>query len=277
MRSEIIIRGGLGNQLFSILEAYRLLLLEGGYIALNLSEYQSKKRLDRAFEIDQNLPQLLAPFGVKRGVAARIRLLLGKIYEKLANRQHRADRLPGDNPVDFSIFGVVRIFVGYYQNISSSEIDRSALEKMKIFFSEYGLQHSINRLAIHVRRGDYLLPKHKIHGLVEIHDLCLEAKRALAIRKFDGLTIFTDSPELLDMSEFESLNADILVDIGGTPYDVLKRMSMHSGIIASNSSFSLWAGLLGCPKYFSLPQYWMPGVESSRLGLDWVRRYPCTL
>ena len=52
-------------------------------------------------------------------------------------------------------------------------------------------------------------------------------------------------------------------------------MSSHKGLIASNSSFSLWAGLLGNIKIFTLPDFWMRDVKSSIIGLDNIPRYKC--
>ena len=52
-------------------------------------------------------------------------------------------------------------------------------------------------------------------------------------------------------------------------------MSNHKGLVASNSSFSLWAGILGNIKYFSIPYFWMKNVRSSVMGLDNIPRYKC--
>ena len=68
---------------------------------------------------------------------------------------------------------------------------------------------------------------------------------------------------------------NIVFDKGGNPVEVFKRMANHKGLIASNSSFSLWAGILGDIKNFSIPFYWMKNVKSSMLGLRYIKRYKC--
>ncbi len=277
MQSELIVRGGLGNQLFVILEAYRLHLETGRAVALNLTEYDAGKRPDRSFVAGNLLPQVLTDFRLSASIFARLRYSLAKLGAKFANRKASSLRLPGDTAYTYATLGNRHVHIGYFQYIDSSPTDEAALARIKSMFSQFILNAYSNRLAIHIRRGDYLLAKHSMHGLVDICDLRTEAGRAMQEGGFEGITVFTDSPELLDIVEFRSFGVDVTIDQGGGATEVLTRLASHAGIIASNSSFSLWAGLLGRPRYFSLPQFWMPGIESTRLGLNWVRRYPCTL
>jgi len=277
MRSELIVRGGLGNQLFIILEAYRILLSSGRSVALNLTEYNTIKRPDRTFVVGDLFPQILTDFQVPIDFFARLRYHLAKLGARYANRNVSSLRLPGDTSFAYTTLSGRRVHIGYYQHIGCTRMDEAALMRVKDMFSQFSENAYSNRLAIHARRGDYLLAKHSMHGLVKVSDLRAEADRALQEIDFDGITVFTDSPELLDISDFGSFDIDVTIDQGGGPTDVLTRMASHGGIIASNSSFSLWAGLLGRPRYFSLPQFWMPSIESSRLGARWVRRYPCIL
>ena len=275
--SEFIVRGGLGNQLFIILEAYRILLSTGRSVQLNLSEYVVGTRSDRQFVAGMFLPQVLIDFQISKGSYAYIKYIYAKLSARFINRNVSCSRLPGDAACSFLTHTGQRVYIGYFQHIGSTPMGASALSRMKEMFIQTISNNYSNRLAIHVRRGDYILAKHSMHGIISLGDLLAESKRALHLENFEGITVFTDSPELLDIAEFGSLGVDVMIDKGGQPGDVLRRMASHAGIIASNSSFSLWAGLLGNPRYFSLPQFWMPSVESSRLGLNYVRRYPCTL
>ena len=54
-------------------------------------------------------------------------------------------------------------------------------------------------------------------------------------------------------------------------------MANHKGLIASNSSFSLWAGILGEINNFYIPYYWMKNVKSSIIGLEDIPRYKCEI
>lgn len=276
-QAEIIVRGGLGNQLFIIFEAYKLLNRARHPVVLNLSEYHGCNRSDRLFMAGNLLPQVFKDFRLSFDIFARLRFFLAKMGAKFVNSKNSSSRLPGDRPFIYVTVGFRRVYIGYYQYINSSLTDQVTLLRMRSIYSKNILNIYSGRLAVHVRRGDYLLAQHSMHGLVEIKYIIAEIRRALQNDSFEGITLFSDSPELLDISEFNLLSEDVVIDQGGEATEVLNRMASHGGIIASNSSFSLWAGLLGRPRYFSLPQFWMPNIESSRLGLDWVRRYPCIL
>ena len=107
--------------------------------------------------------------------------------------------------------------------------------------------------------------------------MAIETKKQISKIDFEGIRIFSDSPELIDFNVFKNLHKNVKIDEGGDPVDVFKRMSNHKGLIASNSSFSLWAGILGRIKYFSIPYFWMKNVKSSIIGLEHIPRYKCEL
>ena len=107
--------------------------------------------------------------------------------------------------------------------------------------------------------------------------LIKESENQFQKHDFNGITIFSDSPELINLDCFKNLNKNITIDKGGDPVMVFKRMASHKGLIASNSTFSLWAGILGEIKNFSIPYYWMKNVKSSIIGLEEIDRYECEL
>ena len=116
-----------------------------------------------------------------------------------------------------------------------------------------------------------------MHGIIDEKYLFEEAKHQFKENDYNGITIFTDSPNLIDINLFRTLNKNISIDYGGSPTEVFKRMTNHRALIASNSSFSLWAGILGEINNFSIPSYWMKNVKSSYLGLKNIKRYKCFL
>ena len=73
------------------------------------------------------------------------------------------------------------------------------------------------------------------------------------------------------------MHKNIIIDKGGNTFEVFKRMINHKGLIASNSSFSLWAGLLGDMDYFSIPYFWMHNIKSELLGLENINRFSCNI
>ena len=132
-------------------------------------------------------------------------------------------------------------------------------------------------LAIHLRRGDYLANRHSIHGIVKEKYIFEESKKLFMQYNFSGVTIFSDSPDLLNLNIFKDLDVNINIDQSKDTIEVFKRMANHKGLIASNSSFSLWAGILGDIEHFTIPYYWMKNTRSSIIGLDYIPRYFCEL
>ena len=274
--NEVIVRGGLGNQLFCLFYAYRIFLSKKR-VSLNLINYTFSKRKDRNFVLDQLYPEITKNFIIEKTKKSYYLFLISKFLEKFFFNYSNLEYLPGDNPFSFQYWPDCYIHNGYFQKISNSELDKKSLNLLKKDLYPFLNDHKSEFLAVHFRRGDYLNKKHSNHGLISEYSLLEELKKQISRENFIGIKIFTDSPELIDPNLFKSLHENIVFDKGGTPIDVFKRMSNHKGLIASNSSFSLWAGILGNIKYFSIPFLWMKNVESSRLGLENIPRYECEL
>jgi len=275
---QVIIRGGLGNQLFGLFYAYKISRKFKVKVSLNLLNFVFLKRKDRAFLLNYLFPCIVDEFEInaRNSIFNYLLFYYSKIFEKLFVRSIPG-RIPGDNPFFINYWPNKYLHSGYFQKINDSELDKKSLKLFKKKFAPLVIEKTFNNLAIHIRRGDYLMKKHSMHGIISEEYLFEESKKQLANYKFDGITIFTDSPELIDLDNFKSLHKNTIIDQGGDPLDVFKRMANHKGLIASNSSFSLWAGILGDIDYFSLPYYWMKNVESSVLGLDNIPRYKCLL
>ena len=280
-KKELIVMGGLGNQLFIVMQACRFLSIRTNRIIFNVCGYTNSKRKDRSLVINDLVPGLSNFSDFKCSLASKAVYFISKFLVKTLQATSFLDdkrRLPGDNILSFPIRPFYSVYSAYFQHIDyESALDIAALDLMRRNFKQNPNQYQPNQLAIHVRRGDYLLKKHSCHGLVPIASIVAEAIEAIKIKNYLGVTIFTDSPELLVSDEFSELMIPYIFDEGGDPVDVFFRMASHGGIVASNSSFSLWAGLIGSPRYFSIPSEWMPSVSSKRLGLLNLRRYPCTL
>ena len=121
---------------------------------------------------------------------------------------------------------------GSIRNVTVSTIEQEIIDEIS----------SMPFVAIHVRRGDYLSESHTrdIHGLTtrEYYEASLE----IINRRDTPCIVFTDSPqeaekELLGLSDlvFDSR----VFSLGELA--TLKLMSLASGIVMSNSSFSWWA------------------------------------
>ena len=274
---EIIVRGGLGNQLFCLLQGYRILLKENCNVIFNISNYDLKKNINRKFCLNLIYPDIKSQYKIERGKKSFIKYFLINILFKYG-RNHNSCNMPGDEQSKINYLPSKFLHLGYFQNISNLEDDQKALSEMLSKVRPNILvRKKINNLAIHFRRGDYLLKKHTMHGLIHEDYLYKEAEYFFSKRDFDGITIFTDSPYLINKEKFYSLHSNVKIDQGGEAMEVFCRMCNHNSLIASNSTFSLWAGIIGEMENFSIPYYWMKGVKSDLLGLSDLRRYLCHL
>ena len=273
---EIIVKGGLGNQLFCLFYAYQLSLELNVKVSLNLSNYFFSERKDRSFFLERIYPKLFNDFSKSDTNLSKFLFLYSKIYEKILISQ-KQDRLPGDKTFYINYWPKRFIHSGYYQKINYSHSELRSLDLMKNRIDPIFMDKKSNFLALHLRRGDYLSKNHSIHGIILEKYLYDEARKILKKNDFDGITIFSDSPNLIDYKQFSNLHQNIVIDKGGDPREVFRRMLNHKGLIASNSSFSLWAGILGDIKIFSIPSYWMKNIKSDLIGLDKINRFNCKI
>ena len=272
---DVIIKGGLGNQLFCLFYANKL-LLQKNKVSLNLVNYSLFKKNNRQFVLDKLSPNINNIFNLKNGYKSYFLFLYSKILENFFIKLEEG-RLPGDKSFLKRYWPNCYVHSGYFQKITNSNLDQKSLNLTRDQISPFLNDYKSQFLAIHIRRGDYLIKKHLMHGIITQRDMVEETKKQISKIDFEGIRIFSDSPKLIDLNNFKNLHKKVIIDKGGDPGDVFKRMSNHKGLIASNSTFSLWAGILGNIKYFSIPYFWMKNVKSSIIGLDYIPRYKCEM
>ncbi len=274
VKNEVIFKGGLGNQLFCLFQSYKISLNSKNKVFLNLTNYPITKNSHRPFNLDILYPKLFEEFEISSSIISKILYFYLRIIEKFFV-SNSPDRLPGDKILKINYLPQRFAYSGYFQKITNSELDRKCLALIKKKISPYLLDERCDNLAIHIRRGDYLSAVHSMHGTIDEKFLIKESENQFQKQDFNGITIFSDSPELINLDCFKNLNKNITIDKGGDPVMVFKRMASHKGLIASNSTFSLWAGILGEIKNFSIPYYWMKNIKSSIIGLEDINRYEC--
>ena len=81
MKYELIINGGIGNQLFILLEAYRL-YLKKKKVSLNISRYSFPNE-PREFNLKNIHPTIENDFSLKKGVLACLNFLVLNRIEKI--------------------------------------------------------------------------------------------------------------------------------------------------------------------------------------------------
>lgn len=180
------------------------------------------------------------------------------------------------------------VLQGYFQTwkyhfevASKTGVLRSRRVSQSPWFEQHlAVYDSQKVVAIHIRRGDYLLEGDKLGLLDEKYFLsALEALKEDGL-SWDKIWIFTDDVHQVT-SSFQTLivshSAEVLVPPkGSNPIDSLLLMSEASALVMSNSSFSWWAGKLGkTSKKVVAPEPWFRNLENpdELYPPEWLRAY----
>lgn len=123
----------------------------------------------------------------------------------------------------------------------------------------------INKVAIHVRRGDYVFNEFYV-------DLSKTDYYEVAMKEFPKETflIFSDDiawcrrQPLFRGMEFSANNSEV---------EDMNAMAGCKGIIMANSSYSWWAAYLNCGKVVapSVEHWYTDGIERTRCLPEWIR------
>ena len=168
---------------------------------------------------------------------------------------------------------VTRRLSGYWQTSTTTNRVKRILD-----YSVGNLRVD-NAIAIHVRRGDYLLPQHSIHGVLD-GKYYLDAIASLEDKNPQRpVVIFTDSPGFLKTENWvkDIPFKNLVIDPGQEPLMTLIQMAKFNSIICSNSTYSWWAAHLGGQKEIILPDKWFRDTPlPTNLFLDKAKVIPAT-
>lgn len=240
--SPIVARlmGGLGNQIFiyaAALEQARRLDVD---LEVDNSFYRIHKNrvylLDQLFESSINQA---SPSEARPSMATRVLdYVLRRFKEKSLSFQPEIFMIRPGTTIE-GYFQSTKYFPSVGPEIAQSIRNVIVSKSEQLIIDDVSSKPFI---AIHVRRGDYLSESHirEAHGLTTRE--YYEASLGVISRTNVPCVVFTDSPqeterELGGMSElvFDSR----ILPLGEIA--TLKLMSLASGIVMSNSSFSWWA------------------------------------
>lgn len=163
---------------------------------------------------------------------------------------------------DFSLVGYFQT-EKYFSNVSDDiRKDFSFLDHIVSDCKEY-LNFFDNPVALHIRRGDYLINSKNHHNLsLDFYEY--------ALSKFSSnrqVIIFSDDPEWCKEQELFS-DDRFLVSEGGSSYHDLYLMSKCSDFIIANSTFSWWGAWLSNVGKVIAPSKWFGPNNSDKITKD---------
>lgn len=236
--------GGLGNQIFIYAAALEQARRLGVDIEVDISWY--KDQSNRIYRLDElfGAPLHEVKSSQLRKILQFARPLLKQfgLWVEFKENSYRFQ------PEIFQIRPGTTIN-GYFQSAKyfpsvGAEIAES-IRNAVVSASEQAIIEDLSScpfIAIHVRRGDYLSESHiqEMHGLTsrEYYEMSLKLVGGRGI----PYIVFTDSPQEAEQ-EFAGMSELVFDSRVGLLGDIatLKLMTLASGIVMSNSSFSWWA------------------------------------
>jgi hypothetical protein len=271
----MVLQGGLGNQLFI-------------YFAAKYIE----KKYNRKVVFISYLPDRLSEVGIRsenikyvmpKYCFASLNIILNKLsFFKITNKFIYFCENIGYENLDNKIFRL-KFLNGYFQTsyyIENCDILVSIINDIKSHFEancvlNFNYIYN-NAIALHIRRGDYLLEKNNYFGLLSYEYYFNSLNKICCLGNFDKLYLFSDSKinyEFKDRLKSDFKNLEI-IDTNEQNIDdicTLALLSRFSSHIISNSTFSWWGAFLGYRNQIVLtPSIWF------KKHLDPNRLYPET-
>jgi hypothetical protein len=270
---KVLLRGGLGNQLFQYSAARSLSIFRDA--PLIVDPLWCKRRVEIGhFPLKAKV--IVYGEGQRRrdSISWRIRRKLADIGRPhfVYNDPFYIDRF-WQNPGHVKITGYYqsyRYFADYYDQFAD-EIDLTSSVAETLTDAERGtLEGSI---AVHVRRGDYLTtPGFPMADVDAYYTNGIAAARSMS--KLDRLTVFSDDTEwcrgqpYFSGASFWPANLEL-------PHRDLFAMSLCGAVVIANSTFSWWAGWFASQrgKPVVAPKVWIRGRPTESMPLappTWV-------
>jgi len=279
---EVILKGGLGNQMFEYSAARHLGIKYNKNLVLNTEYFSNipkgdvprKYQLD-IFHIDKNIKLKETVNPIFRIIQKIVLKFSNKFFGEKAQIVFSKLMLRLDLPVYLN---------GYFQNEKYFKDDRDILIKEFTLTKKIGeeakrlkgILEKSEGVCLNVRRGDYLRPDYiKIFGVLGM-EYYQEALKQISDKVKNPLfCVFSDDPEWVK-KEFKIDNVifagtDILKD-----YEQMYLMSLCKHNIIANSSFAWWGAWLNQNpnKIVIAPKQWAANRTSDDLDIlptGWIK------
>lgn len=280
---RLILRGGLGNQLFQLGAGLHYSRITGKKLVLD-----TRKLGVSAFSHTSSIQEFdFADLEFSRGWIPgfaglwylRFRRVLGKGFF-FESELKRPEIVTNSKDLKF-VEGYFQL-EEYASSVRSELTEPLNVKKPSQWFNEKLRNlETVDPIVVHMRRGDYLKLK-DTHGVLSA-DYYARAVAALVLKTGSRpVWVFSDSPELVqtelkkkDLSNWELVSKPIDV----SDAEILVLMSKANYFVISNSTFSWWAAYLSRSKSVIAPTVWardtkqVPPVEGpkewARIDSDW--------
>jgi len=263
---NIILKGGLGNQIFQY--AFANYVRDQGFeVCLNskslLSTGRANDFLDEIFfDVKIHGKRINKNNGVDNNPLLKCYRILKEVFS--INKVYKENVEKSISLQELESFNT---FNGYWQSTKYIKKFKINLNPRNIIFQEIFPEERSGYLAMHLRLGDYSKPKNQmIHGTMPMKYYEKALLHIISRKKIRKLILFSDSPiiakekikklliknELITVIDFESFPFKDFED-----FEEMYLMSLFENLIISNSTFSYWSAILGnSSKTVIAPNIW---------------------
>jgi hypothetical protein len=273
--------GGLGNQLFQYAAARSLSEASGQPLTLDISYFGGRDI--RKFALEPfDLPGRLWRHGIPPYRARQIKLI-DSAAAAIAARARVLREAQYEYYGDLATAGGKTYLIGHWQSPKYfSDIQaqlRTAVSAVQLGGPAQNIEQRLstsNSVAIHVRRGDYVVDLKAAERLGTLGLDYYERAFAEIRANIDDAAFFVFSDDIeWCKANLDLPGADFITETS-SPHEDLILMSRARHNVIANSSFSWWGAWLGAPegRIVISPSRWFAGLNQSTDDLipdSWLR------
>lgn len=285
----IVLKGGLGNQMFQYAMGRSLALRTGAQlILLSPSKTAARKYALSVFNISATAASPIQSYALQIASLPFCRrignLLLGIISLRtvcfIRDREAGFDRSIGD------LHGSL-VIDGYWQSEKYFLACELAIRNDFRFLSVASLENQtlldqiarLKAVAVHVRRGDYVsnAQSNYVHGTCSL-EYYVAATNIMRGRLGDPkFFVFSDDPDWVEQHlRLDGSTEIVRINQGSADFEDMRLMAACKHFIIANSSFSWWAAWLGVhpDKVVVAPKRWFSNHHANTCDLlpdTWIR------
>jgi len=259
--------GGLGNQMFQYAFGKACSLKARVPLFLDLAWYKSKKRKFLLGELRVSY-DMSSESSLRVGAMKLIRR--PRIFKDAGFFEERNMEAAGNAFLEGSWESY-----RYFDSIADDIKKEFVLKKPSGRFIELSRSIPPDSIAVHVRRGDYLIPHGKYLNNAEYYDKGVE--HILKVRAMNDplVMIFSDDPEWCrqELRSLAGRPTEIFSERLASDAEELALMSLYGNNVISNSTFSWWAAYLNPhpDKIVVMPENWYTEKERNERYLDGMK------
>ena len=262
-KTNLIIHGGIGNQLFQFFFALKKLNGEGKLLRIIIANNKHPNQFDITNILEKNKINKIKIIRINSifiKLISKINCLPKKIlnYLLIVSDKNSFESLEQiNNPL---------IIYGYFQDLNllnKNHISDFIIPELKNTKTQ---TKDLETLGIHIRRGDYLKKQHfSMHGIITIEYIFQNFVEIF--KNFSLIKIYSDSDikdEFIEnyrkyLGDEYYLKTTLLFsfDKNKSDKEVFLDMTRNDILVCTNSTFSYWAGFLSSRvKKIYLPIQW---------------------